>query len=101
MSRLVFSNGKRSKKGNILPFLDEIKSKMSDGKPYPLTFGLRNPYRNLKSENSQDHAWKSQQNCTSMNSASVKHIIESNHALLKKYCKGDLKAFYVEHLPQI
>jgi len=25
-------------------------------KPYPLPYGLRNPYRNLKSENSQDYA---------------------------------------------
>jgi hypothetical protein len=25
-----------------------------DIKPYPIPFGLRNPYRNLKSENSQD-----------------------------------------------
>jgi hypothetical protein len=28
-------------------------------KPYPLPYGLRNPYRNLKSENSQDYAQKS------------------------------------------
>jgi hypothetical protein len=27
-----------------------------DRKPYPLPYGLRNPYRNLKSENSQDYA---------------------------------------------
>ncbi len=39
-------------------------------KPYPLSFGLRNPYRTLKSENSQDYAQKPQRNCTSMNSAS-------------------------------
>jgi hypothetical protein len=25
-----------------------------DRKPYPLPYGLRNPYRNLKSESSQD-----------------------------------------------
>jgi hypothetical protein len=25
-------------------------------KPYPLPYGLKNPYRNLKSENSQDYA---------------------------------------------
>jgi hypothetical protein len=25
-------------------------------KPYPLLYDLRNPYRNLKSENSQDYA---------------------------------------------
>ncbi len=33
-------------------------------------YGLRNPYRNLKSENSQDYAQKPQQNCMFMNSAS-------------------------------
>ncbi len=31
-----------------------------DRKPYPLPYGLRNPYRNLKSENSQDYAHKPQ-----------------------------------------
>jgi hypothetical protein len=29
-----------------------------DRKPYLLPYGLRNPYRNLKSENSQDYAQK-------------------------------------------
>jgi hypothetical protein len=29
-------------------------------KPYPLPYGLRNPYRNLKSENSPDYAQKPQ-----------------------------------------
>ncbi len=33
--------------------------------------GLRNPYKNLKSENSQDYAQKPQRNCMLMNSASV------------------------------
>jgi hypothetical protein len=32
---------------------------------------LRNPYRILKSENSQDYAQKPQRNCTFMDSASV------------------------------
>ncbi len=27
-----------------------------DRNPYPLSYGLRNPYRNLQSENSQDYA---------------------------------------------
>jgi hypothetical protein len=30
----------------------------TDRKPHPLPYGLRNPYRNLKSENSQDYAQK-------------------------------------------
>jgi hypothetical protein len=29
-----------------------------DRKSYPLLYGVRNPYRNLKSENSQDYAQK-------------------------------------------
>jgi len=41
-----------------------------DRKPHPLPYGLRNPYRNLKSENSQDYAQKPQRNCKFMNSAS-------------------------------
>jgi hypothetical protein len=40
-----------------------------DRKPYPLPFGLRNPHRNPKSENSQDYAQNPQRNCTFMNSA--------------------------------
>jgi len=39
-----------------------------DRKPYPLPYCLRNPYRNLKSENSQDHAQKHPRKCTVMNS---------------------------------
>ncbi len=42
-----------------------------DRKPYPLSYGLRNPYRNLKSENSQDYAQKPRRNRTFMNSASA------------------------------
>ncbi len=40
-----------------------------DRKQYSLPYGLRNPYRNLKSENSQFYAHKLQRNCTFMNSA--------------------------------
>jgi|688.fasta_scaffold142034_1 hypothetical protein len=42
-----------------------------DRKPYSLPFVFRNPYRNLKSKNSQDYAQKPQQNCTFMNSVSA------------------------------
>jgi hypothetical protein len=42
-----------------------------DRKPHPLFYGLRNPYRNLKSKNSQYYAQKPQRNCTFMNSAST------------------------------
>jgi hypothetical protein len=39
-------------------------------KLYPLPYGIRNPYRNLKSQNYQNYAQKPQRNCTFMNSAS-------------------------------
>ncbi len=42
-----------------------------DRNPYLLPFGLRNSYRNIKSQNSQDYTQKPQRNCTFMNSASV------------------------------
>ncbi len=53
-----------------LQYTIKEKGEKPDRKPYPLPFGLRNPYRNLKSENSQDYAQKPQRNCTFMNSAS-------------------------------
>ncbi len=34
---------------------------------YPLLYGLRNPYRNIKSENSHKQAQKPQRNCMFMN----------------------------------
>ncbi len=52
-------------------------------KPYHLPYDLRNPYRNLKSENSQDYAQKPQWNCTFMNLASEK--IWAPSALSKKH----------------
>jgi hypothetical protein len=44
--------------------------KEKGGKPYPLPYGLRNPYRNLKSEDSQDYAQKPQNDCKFMSSGS-------------------------------
>jgi hypothetical protein len=41
-----------------------------DRKPYPLPYRLRNPYKNLMFENSQDYAQKLQRDFTFMNSAS-------------------------------
>ncbi len=38
----------------LLYTVKEKKGK-PDRKPYPLSYGLGNPYRNLKSENSQDY----------------------------------------------
>ncbi len=42
-----------------LKLLKEDRGK-PDRKPYPLPYGLWNPYRNLKSENSQDYSQKPQ-----------------------------------------
>ncbi len=60
---------------NLLQFLQfsyftKEKGGKPDRKTYPHPYGLRNPYINLKSENSQDYAQKPQRNCTFMNSAS-------------------------------
>jgi hypothetical protein len=41
-----------------------------DRKQYPLPYGLSNPYRNQKSENSQDYTQKPQHDLAFMNSAS-------------------------------
>jgi hypothetical protein len=38
----------------------KMKEGKHDRKPYPLPYGLGNPYKNLKSENSQDYAQKPQ-----------------------------------------
>jgi hypothetical protein len=53
--------------------LSTVKEKggKPDRKPHSLPYDLRNPHRNLKSENTQDFAQKPQRNCTFMNSASV------------------------------
>jgi hypothetical protein len=51
-----------------------------DRKPHPLPYGLRNPKKNLKSENSQDYAQKPQWHCTFMNSASA-HTIRFSTSL--------------------
>ncbi len=44
----------------VFQLLYTVKEKggKPDRKPYPLSYGFRNPYRNLKSENSQDYAQK-------------------------------------------
>ncbi len=54
---------------NFLQFQE--KGGKLDRKFYPLPFGLRNTYRNIKSENSQGYAPKPRRNCTFMNSASL------------------------------
>ncbi len=56
----------------IVQLLYTVKEKVGKPgrKPYPIPYGLRNPYRNLTSENYQDFAQQPHQNCTFMNSAS-------------------------------
>jgi hypothetical protein len=58
---------------STLHLLYTVKEKggKPDRKPYTLLYGLRNPYRNLKSENSEDCDQKSQRNCMFMTSASA------------------------------
>jgi hypothetical protein len=58
---------------SIVQLLYTVKEKggKPDRKPYPLLYVLRNPYRNLTSENSKDYAQKPQRNSMFMNSASV------------------------------
>jgi hypothetical protein len=41
-----------------LLYTEKEKGENPNRKPYPLPYGLRNPYRNLKSENSQGYARK-------------------------------------------
>jgi len=53
---------------SIIIYTVNEKGENPDIKPYPLLFGLRNPYRNLSSENSQDYAQKPQRKCMFMNS---------------------------------
>jgi hypothetical protein len=50
---------------------EKEKGGKPDRKPYPLPYGLRNPYINLKSEYSQDYAQIPQRNFIFMNSSSI------------------------------
>ncbi len=47
-------------------------------KPYPFPYGLTNPHRNRKVENSQAHAQKPQQNCMFMNLASGQLAVDTS-----------------------
>ncbi len=77
----------------LLLYTVKEKGGKPDRRPYPLTFGLRNPYRNLKSENSQDYAKKPQQNCTFMNLASA--LAEG---FLSHPCPGSFQCWSVSNL---
>jgi hypothetical protein len=58
VARVRYCTLQRRKEENLIEYL------------YLLPYGLRNPYINLKSENTKDYAQKPQRNCTFMNSAS-------------------------------
>ncbi len=79
---------------NSRNFSVKEKGGKPDRKLYPLPYGLRNPYRNLKSENSQEYAQKPQCDCTFMNSASglriTPHIKEKNDWSLGTNIKSNL-----------
>jgi hypothetical protein len=68
----IFSNSRNLLYISTVLLLYTVKEKgeKPGRKPYPLPYGLTNPYRNLKPENSQDYAQKLQRNCKFMNSAS-------------------------------
>jgi hypothetical protein len=53
----------------LLYTLKEERGK-PERKPQSLSYGLRNPYVNLKSDNSEDYGQKPQRTCTSINLAS-------------------------------
>jgi hypothetical protein len=55
---------------NLYLYTAKEKGGKPDRKPRPLSNGLRNSYRNLQSENSQDYAQKPRRNFKFMNSAS-------------------------------
>jgi hypothetical protein len=75
----------------VLIYIVKEKGGKPDRKPNPLSYGLRNPYRNLKSENSQDYALKPQTNCTLMNSASVREQRNVTGALPELPLNGKLR----------
>ncbi len=58
----------------LLLYTVKEKGGIPDRIPHPLPYRWRNPYRNLKSENSQDYAQKPQRNCMFRNSASGKNV---------------------------
>ncbi len=66
------------------------KEGQPDRKPHPLLNGLRNPYRNLMSENSQDYAQKLQRNCAFMNSASGVVVLPTINPLHREGDSGDM-----------
>jgi hypothetical protein len=69
---IYYSSNPHSTSYSFYSVLVHCKEKRGkpDRKPLPLPYGLTNPYRSLKYENSQDYAQIPQRNCTYMNSAS-------------------------------
>ncbi len=74
-----------------------------DRKSFPLSYSFRNPYRNLKSENSPDYAQKPQHNCTFMNLASGINLANTCLCFLLPYIVANdwqchrLTAFFISN----
>jgi hypothetical protein len=74
-----------------------------DKNPHPLSYGLRNPYGNLKSEHSQDYALKPQTKRMFMNSASGRLILyyiadDFGCTLMELTSVKPIKLKFFEHL---
>jgi hypothetical protein len=72
-------------------YIERDEGGKPDRKPFPYPYGLRNPYRNLISENCQDYVQKPQRNCTFMNSVHVPFRLSLwplslNHSGLNPLC---------------
>jgi hypothetical protein len=68
---------------NFTALLYTVKEKggKPDKKPNPLPYGLRNPFRNIKSENSQDFALEPQRNVHEFGSADR---VANTHVVLSR-----------------
>jgi hypothetical protein len=80
----------------VLLYTEKEKEGKPDRKPHPLPYGLRNPYRNLKSDNSQDYAQKPQRNCTfmSLDSGHDDNSVPTLSPLVVDFLMGPLFSHY-------
>jgi hypothetical protein len=79
---------------NLLQFQVKEKGGKPNRKPYAFPNGLRNPHRNLKSENTQDYAQKPQRNCTFMNSASGRGQLGLLHSTSRNCASLSRKIYF-------
>ncbi len=64
-----------------------------DRKPYHLPYGLRNSYKNLESENSQDYAQKPQRNCMFLITVMFKNTPSCSHLHIGGLLRCKIKNF--------